>query len=595
MDRSLLVRRERLIQVGLAALRREAPAKAAAEIDRIVGLRLKTALEAKSTDALRRFVECFDGQPAAETARRELIQRLAADKHWLEAEMLLWRDRQSPAAVVAGPAVAQLAQILEQAGSLEGAPAGRLEGAAVCCRQLQAQFADVVCRDGKTGKQLYAAAAASATLGPHLHDEAPWPTGEVEVKKLPRQVMRNDAFGRFSIGCDGDRGPFFAQTVVRFNQNRRHVEGADAYGREQWHVQLNDDGNILGYNNNTTTTHILGHLMVIPFGPRLFAIDPLGLAGGDNRLLWTQDLTDAEADAAMTCAAGMRANVFVNGVVFAGGVNQFQLGWNVVGAVASRYVCFQRMENLAAVDPLTGQTLWVRRNIPPGSWVFGDDEVVGVAPPAFPGPMAAALPLSAAPGKPHAVACRGRRLARLPRGAAGRRPPRRARQRGDGLPCPGGDAGLGHADVWRRSLGLHSGKRHLLWHGGAEDAPPQAGRKRAEGQIRRVPIRSRSGRCGVRRRFPARSCLDVERRNAGRAGAERAIPPFGIGRRPDRRRCFSSRGDASALHVLRSGDQYLLLVLRNRPQRPGVFAQAFPARRGSGRTAGSMRSTARES
>ena len=219
VDRSLLVRRDRWVRGGLAALRGEAAAKAAAEIDRIIGLRLKAALEAKSADALRRFVECFEGQPAAETARGELIRRLAADKRWLEAEMLLWRDRQSPAAAVAGPAVAQLAQFLEQAGSLEGA--------AVCCRQLQGQFADVVCREGKTGRQLYAAAAASATLGRQLRSEAAWPIGEVEVKevkKAPSQRMFN-AYGRFAIGCDGDRGPFFAQTAIRYDQNQRLVRG----------------------------------------------------------------------------------------------------------------------------------------------------------------------------------------------------------------------------------------------------------------------------------------------------------------------------------------------------------------------------------
>ena len=195
VDRSLLVRRDRWIQIGLAALRREAPAKTA-EIDRIVGLRLQTVLEAKSAAALRRFVDCFDGQPAAETARRALIQRLAAEKHCLEAEMLLWRDRQSPSAAVAGGAVAQLEQLLEQAGNLEGA--------AVCCRQLQGQFANVVCRDGKTGRQLYA--AANATLGRRLRGEAPWPIGEVEVKKGPANPCTTSPMGVFPSAATATAG-----------------------------------------------------------------------------------------------------------------------------------------------------------------------------------------------------------------------------------------------------------------------------------------------------------------------------------------------------------------------------------------------------
>ncbi len=581
VDRSLLVRRERLIQVGLAALRREASAKAAAEIDRIIGLRLQTAVEAKSTETLRRFVECFQGQPAAETARRELISRLAADKHWLEAELLLWRDRQSPSPAVAGRAVAQLAQILEQAGSLAGAPVERLEGAAVCCRQLQSQFADVVCRDGKTGKQLYAAAAASASLGRHLRDEAPWPIGEVEVKKLPRQIMRPEDFGRFSIGCDGDRGPFFAQTVVRFNQNQRRVEGADAYGRDQWRVQLSDDGNIFGYNNNTTTTHILGHLMVIPIGQRLVAIDPLGLAGGEDKVLWARDLADAEANAAATRVLGAGRNN-LNNVVFLGGApfNQFQFGRNVVGAVTSRYVCFQWMQNLTAVDPLTGQTLWVRRNIPPGSWVFGDDEVVAVAPPPFSGLTAAALP-PAAPQQEQLMLLRAEDGGLL---GFRKAPPLGvlADESGNG-PMPMAAAG----GIFRLAMPLGG------VFGSAPGASPAAnpicfgavGRKmlfrQPAGDGRQVklemldPLTKETLWSSPALSRPVKVSMWNDEMLGALAGDGRFLL-FELASGRIVADVSVSAGDATGMRLLRSGDEYLLLLLRNRPQKPGAFAQALP-------------------
>ena len=54
------------------------------------------------------------------------------------------------------------------------------------------------------------------------------------------------------------------------------------------------------------------------------------------------------------------------------------------GAISSRCVCFQRLRNLVAVDPLTGELLWVRHDIPQGSEVFGDDQYIFVLEPPQP-------------------------------------------------------------------------------------------------------------------------------------------------------------------------------------------------------------------
>ena len=50
------------------------------------------------------------------------------------------------------------------------------------------------------------------------------------------------------------------------------------------------------------------------------------------------------------------------------------------GPTTSRIVCFQRLRNLVAVDPLTGETLWVRKDLPQNVEIFGDDEYVFVLP-----------------------------------------------------------------------------------------------------------------------------------------------------------------------------------------------------------------------
>ena len=52
-----------------------------------------------------------------------------------------------------------------------------------------------------------------------------------------------------------------------------------------------------------------------------------------------------------------------------------------LGPVNARVVCFQRRCDLVAVDPLRGETLWVRLAIRPNSEVFGDEHYVFVLSP----------------------------------------------------------------------------------------------------------------------------------------------------------------------------------------------------------------------
>jgi hypothetical protein len=51
------------------------------------------------------------------------------------------------------------------------------------------------------------------------------------------------------------------------------------------------------------------------------------------------------------------------------------------GPVNDGGVCFQRLRELYSVNPLTGETIWMRKNVPAGSDLFGDEELLFVVPP----------------------------------------------------------------------------------------------------------------------------------------------------------------------------------------------------------------------
>ncbi len=380
VDRSLAVRRDLWIRAGMAALRRQVPAATAAEIDQVLQQQLKAAVDAKSADALRSFLAYFDGSPAAAAARRELIRQLIADKRDLEVEMLLWPDRQSSDRAVAGSAVAQLAELF--------AETGHHESAAACYRELRGQFSDVVCRDGKTGKQLVEALPKDGPLGPLLQPAAAWPSGKVEVVAKVTNVNSNYynyGYGRSPLQFENGPGPFYAGRSLRFDQNRSALLVYDEFGREQQRSQvpLAQGGQpVYYYNGNPqlNNAYVQGHLLVVPLGHKIFGLDPLGLAGTGSRQLWCQDLTDSSRgfrEESGQPGAGAAAGVGLPPFV----LNNYQSRPTSVASLDSHRVCFQRFRNLVAVDTLTGELLWVRHDIQPGSIVFGDDQYIFVLSP----------------------------------------------------------------------------------------------------------------------------------------------------------------------------------------------------------------------
>jgi len=378
IGKTLTVRRDCWIQAQLAALRNEAKDDAAAKIDGAVDARLKAALAAGSIDELQRFVDYFGNQPIAESARDELIRRLRTSGRLLDAEVLLWRKARSADPPDIAAATASVVDLLRQSG--------RNEEAALGYRWLGRQFADVVCRDGKNGAQWLGSLAPDDPVRRRLDRDGAWPAGKVEVE-VGAGTAKNTGYRRLALELElrGSPGPFLSDLSIQFSADRRTIIGTDGLGQERWQVSLAEDAQqkAFAYNTQLTDAKACGHLLVLAMGLKIVAIDTLGAdAKGAPRLLWSQDLTDPGADAAsLRQLLQVRLQMNPQGQF---GLAQIQSLSNLklaLGPVTSRYVCFQRFRNLTAVDPRTGDTLWIRHDIPPGSKLFGDDDYVFVLPP----------------------------------------------------------------------------------------------------------------------------------------------------------------------------------------------------------------------
>ena len=179
----------------------------------------------------------------------------------------------------------------------------------------------------------------------------------------------------YSIDLRGKPGPFFRDVTVVFSQDGQLV-GYDGWGKERFRIALNDGHQAVTLNNPLNTYGLVqGHILVVSTGTQILAMDTL--KNGASQILWRKELVDSQG-----------------GVVFFPqqmGVQQFgnrraitQANAQPIGTLGpctDYAVYYQRGRDVYAIDPMSGGTLWVRHGIEPGSDLFGDEEVLVIAPP----------------------------------------------------------------------------------------------------------------------------------------------------------------------------------------------------------------------
>lgn len=114
-----------------------------------------------------------------------------------------------------------------------------------------------------------------------------------------------------------------------------------------------------------------GHLAVLQVGPTVFGIDL-----DDGRVLWQQVLFGP------SLSGGNPVNISYTADEQGVWVMQIANGLSVktrlgqIGAVHANYVALVTQKGLTALDPVTGETLWIKTNLAMNVEVFGDDQFI---------------------------------------------------------------------------------------------------------------------------------------------------------------------------------------------------------------------------
>jgi outer membrane protein assembly factor BamB/tetratricopeptide (TPR) repeat protein len=380
------VQRERWIGVRLAELWKGTSAENRGAIDQRIAERLATADEPTSkaqesrADRLRKFIDTFAFHPLADEAREKLLSQLSELDSGLEREQLLMRLQASGDRQRAGRAVARLASLYQ--GS------GREREAATYYRRLESDFADVVCLENRTGKEIAAALPADGEIRMAMARKEHWPAGEVKHQQRTSSAMRNRGFQpQWKVELRGEPGPFFAGGSVELEQASQLV-AYDALGRESFRLLMNQMGpyrNFL-YGQNASYAAAQGHLLVVNTGFQILAVNTLHSNSQARSVLWQEDVIDlVQLQLQQNFGFGIFQNPRNNNVNPWGHRRTSPVGYGEqspagMSVVIDDCVAIQRGRELSFVNALTGRPVWVRRNVPPASEVFGDDEVLIVAP-----------------------------------------------------------------------------------------------------------------------------------------------------------------------------------------------------------------------
>lgn len=353
------VQRSRLIQGQLASLWSSAPQDLRAEMDQRI---TEMAAAAQRPNQL----SYFNFHPAADDARMRLATKAMAEERWISAELHLRRARYSPEPRRQAAATAGLAMLLRQSGqSLESAR---------FYEQLGARWDAVECGKGKTGADLAADLPDDDPVAQILDRHEVWPGGEVKKSVAQRQASQPNSIQTtvpLIVTRDDPLAPYVS---VDFNMSVKQLTGFDAQGKKRWSV---DVSKLKGMTSVSTHSFYInegktvGHLLVVWLGSQVIAIDQLD--GG--KILWSRETSRLDQNqlwAFPFVQARLQARMF-------GRPNSTSVTQPMI--VTTDYVAFQQGRLLVAVSPLTGETLWLRDDMPMGADLIGDREALLVTAP----------------------------------------------------------------------------------------------------------------------------------------------------------------------------------------------------------------------
>ncbi len=350
----------------------------------------------KDLDAVRSFVDMFDVPvPVGRQARLQLAQTIIENNErsaFLEAELnlqqLLGSDVFKDADLTA-LARLTLARLEEKKGTADA-----MKQAAAYYRDLSRDFPDrPIAPAQPTGSALFDDLASDPRYLPYLAEPDTLWKGE---KIGARETRRSDALPGYVFVPEGDVSPVMKQCRLMLVLNERPYKLQlynFATDTVRWSVDLSAQPDVsnfsqivqagYGYNQPIQNRYdpnarfrfyqVRGNLAVIQLATMVFCLDM-----DNGRILWHHSfLADLPAGVTMQrLRTDVEGNVEIETVPTPNsfGNEQKVIPAGRVGSVQASHVALITPRGLIVLDPLRGTILWQKKDVPPRTRVFGDEQ-----------------------------------------------------------------------------------------------------------------------------------------------------------------------------------------------------------------------------
>ena len=308
--------------------------------------------------------DCYGTLPICEAlALEEGIHELQ-EGNFLSAQQILLKLCDSNQNQIAAQAVAHSSKLLHDLGLHN--PAAEFD------QRLGTEFADIECIEGMLGSE-YLEQWSREGLG-----ALSWPSGTLTVSPFPASRSTERRSSRpLNVEVPLDRcDSVLANCNILLGHTSRELLIRDSQGHEFFRMPLGKLSTIPLYDMGRSYGVSRGNLLVVSSGYQFLAVDTLNSRGaGLAKPLWKrQSFSNFDKSMVRMRGRSIRQIGARPGTHRAPRVENEGKWIGVIGPLTHNSCVIQNQARLVCLDPLTGELLWMRTDLPAGCDLFGDDE-----------------------------------------------------------------------------------------------------------------------------------------------------------------------------------------------------------------------------
>lgn len=361
VENVLHVRRDRWAQGVIADVLAQADKPTRPKLDALLEERRQQASDSLDAFALQSLAEQLSCLPMGRELRMQLSGRTSSGVGYLKTSLALREIAHGSDRVAAAQAWYRLALLHD----FRSEPLD----AADCYRELRDHFADVKLPDGHSSSEWLADVTPDSLIGRVLANgpRDPWPN---QLLKVTPQDEPHDDIYSYLIPVES-RDSFWRRMSVSVERQGKKVRFTGSGQRGLWELPLPASNSPFQHDFGTHRGWGLGPMLVLQVGDSLFGIQPLDERGETNaKVLWTVTAgpyDESGPNQMLPAQLGVRLDASRH-------LDRHEQPVLDVVHASAGLLCYRTRNRLIAIDPMSGERLWTRRQLPPQVSVSGDGE-----------------------------------------------------------------------------------------------------------------------------------------------------------------------------------------------------------------------------